>query len=153
MKIFPTLSQCPLCLERNSFSVCGNTEAVVNGTTQPLQGFYLSFKVLPSSHPSLWYTGPEHRTWCLTKACCKTINLWYLTSLGNVCDGLPATSGASVWLFVTGHRAGVTLSDCTQLAASCHPFAACRMPTWHLEVEKALATSVLRCCLFALSSL
>lgn len=80
--------------------------------------FYLQVKVLRSHRPSLWSTGREARTWCLTKGCCKTINLWYLTSLGNVCDVLPATSGTSplklswyfafmVCLFGTHHTSAV----------------------------------------------
>lgn len=63
--------------------------------SQTSQRFYLQVKVLRSRQPSLWSAGLEARTWCLTKGCCKTINLWYLTSLGNGCDGLPAPSGTS----------------------------------------------------------
>lgn len=95
--------------------------------------FYLQVKVLGWRRPSLWSTGLEARTWCLTKGCSKTINLWYLTSLGNVCDVLPATSGTSplklsgyfafmVRLFGTHHHTAAVISvsfqECCNFASA-----------------------------------
>lgn len=77
----------------------------------------------------------EHRIWCLTTACCKAINLWYSTGLGNVYNGclLPLVPSLLNWAnpaFTPWH-----------IVNRCYFYAGpkrgplCLQPKWHFLVR------------------